>query len=249
MQWIKRNLLRKLWPLVLSTLTFAFFFWQYLVEGSIGSKTSALVAFLPFLGSLYGYLFYRPSIKPKLSIEMDGKGKQRSSPLDMDGTPVKRVIPGHTYDYPVKYNYLFMVRNNSANIAVNPKFHLLDKYSGLVFDSLNRRKPIKILRFDEIFVEDIDRVRNRVAMIAGKEYAITASYEKRIRATRESIEQFTVGYFPKEFHELEILVEYENEEGDKFFTLLKRKANGDVVEKIISEKPFRYSWLGRILLK
>jgi hypothetical protein len=225
-----------------------FYFW-YSDEGGWEAFIGLCTSIFVFLGSFFSYVFYTPQKNPKLEVDIEGKSRGKDTGKDANGDVVRRPRPNVIYKYQLSWGYTFFIRNNSSYPAFKPRFHLRDEFEGLIFPELNRYKPIVIGWMSEMHVDKISRLHSKDPIKASEKYAIEAKFTKGIETDKDTVHDYIKTWFPPELEDLEFVLEYSNEDGEKFYTLFKRTASGKLINTISNSKPFYYTWGGALIKK
>lgn len=236
------NLLNNLWVLIGSALNFTLFLlWaidQPEWEPSIGLIGSSFI----LIGSIYSYVFYQPNKIPKLELSHEGASGK------LPPTPAQFRMSDKTHDMTIKWDYSFFIRNNSSYPAFKINLILRDEFAAMKFKNMDRYSPMLLLRFNEMYSQWVQVLNKDEPIKPLDKVAFEASYSKRIHGSRNDGIAVAKSFFPKELENMEILVEYENEDGDQFYTLFTR-VNNSWANKRSKFKPWKYVKLGLIWKK
>lgn len=244
-----RNLFKNIWTLIGSVIGLVLFYFWHSDEGGwepfVGLCTAAFV----FIGSTFSYVFYTPQKSPKLKVDIEGKNRRKGAGKDKDGEYVPQPQTNVVYEYELFWAYTFFIRNNSSYPAFNPRFHLRDEFKKLVFPDMNRYKPMIIGWMSEMHVDKVSRLHSKDPIKPSEKYAIEAKFTKDVKTDKKSVHDYIASWFPPELEQLEFVLEYSNEDGEKFYTLFRRDSSGELKNKISNSKPFYYTWGGAMLNK
>ncbi|MCB9352731.1 MAG: hypothetical protein H6573_35395 [Lewinellaceae bacterium] len=220
-------------------------FWL-LPEGGPEPLVAVISASVVFLGSAWSYIFYTPKFFPKLEIDIEGKNRGKSAGMDENGRDVPQPRSGVIYKYDLTWDYTFFIRNIASYPALKPKFIQREKFKGLKFPQLDKYKPIIMGWMSEMHVDKIPRLHGKDPVKSGEKYSIEAKFKKQVEATKDAVHGYITSWFPPELEDLEILLEYSNEDGERLYTLFRRNKNGELENEYLTSKPFSYTWLGSL---
>lgn len=248
-----RNLLRIAFLLGMAASSF-YFGRQWLILGNGGREALfSLVSVAALIGELLFNLIdhlVEDQEKPRLEMEIPGHTHGRSaqlespkSPRDKHGNYIQRV-PGGIYKYILNWSYNSIIRNHSNYHAFKPKIYLKKKYKGLTFPGLNDFKPDGLYFFKEQYVLPVENINEKEAIKVADRYILRIKYEHEYECTSEEAIRVTDDRFPDTIGDFEILMEYENGHGRKYYTLFKRNSKDkSLTNKQYLYKPLSYRFL------
>lgn len=239
------GLLNNLWALIWSTVTLSLFIFWYNDkpdwEPLIGIWSSGIV----FLGSVYAYILYWPTNIPKL--EMSHEASIGTLPPTPIPYTISGKLAGQAHSITITWNYTFFIRNNSSYPAFRVKFHLRDEFAGIQFPKMDKVRPIALFRIDEIYFQTVERLHKDEPIKPMEKVAFEAFYSKIVFASRDEAHLITRSYFPTELSNMEILVAYQNEDEDTFYTLYTKTDKDTWKNERMKYKPINYTWFSKIL--
>lgn len=239
------SLLNNLWALIGSSVTLGLFILWYIDKPDWEPLIGIWGALIIFLGSVYSYIFYWPTNIPKLELSHEASS----------GTPLSVPIPyritgqlaGQPFDTSITWNYTFFIRNSSSYPAFKVKFHLRDKFAGIKFAEMNQVRPIQLFRFNEMYLQTVERLHKDEPIKPVEKVGFEAKFSKSIFGTQDDAILIAGSFFPAELTNMEILVEYSNEDNDTFFTLFTKTPKDTWENKRLKYKPLNYTKIGRFL--
>lgn len=235
------SLLNNLWALIGSTLNLALVLCWYLDEPGWEPLVGTYGAGIVFLGSVYAYIFYWPANIPKLELSHE------ASNGTLPPTPPQFRMSNKEHWSEITWKYTFFIRNNSSYPAFRVKFHLRDEFAGIQFPNKDKTRPIELFRFNEKNLQTVERLHKDEPVKPLEKVAFEAEYRKSVFASRDEAMLTTKRFFPTELSNMEILVEYQNEDEDTFYTLFTKTDKDTWKNKRLKYKPLNYTRLSKIL--
>ena len=165
-----------------------------------------LIGLIMLFSILKIYENKEPKANPRLEIELEYRGAMkkplrpsRNNPINEQGHMIIEQGKG-IYINELEWKYNMIIRNNSSYPAYKPKiiFPKSNKYQFSYIEKLNSNKPIKAL----------------------EETTLTTKYSYKIEALGKDAADMVRNKMPANsaFDEMRIVLEYENENGRKFYT-------------------------------